>query len=159
MPAPEYQLTESSRITRDQGDIFRLVYTRPDGQLHGHFFPADTLAWRAAELGLDLDADREQLIEVVLHEPWMETDQTPPANTRAGRAAAHLARVADAKTRVTITHVKAKAGGPHPLDILREHRPDPARVAAIHAHVHGARQPNPLPLDAAGPARRAALEA
>ncbi|MGW3821793.1 hypothetical protein ACWEAF_05660 [Streptomyces sp. NPDC005071] len=42
---------------------------KPDGTEHRHVFPQDTLAWRAAEYGID-PADTDQLLDIVLHEPW-----------------------------------------------------------------------------------------
>lgn len=42
---------------------------RSDGHTYRHIFPKATLAYRAAEYGID-PADTDQLIDIVLHEPF-----------------------------------------------------------------------------------------
>src|SRR5690349_8643049 len=62
-----------------------------------HIFPLDILEWRAAEYGID-PTDTEQLLDFVLHEPYL-TDE-PVVHTAASPAAArvlHREQIAAAK--------------------------------------------------------------
>lgn len=146
MPPANYVITESSEVRIGGTPCFRVVFLRDDGLLHGHFFPTETLIWRAVELGLDPDADRETVLDILLHEPWV-TDDPAPAALASGLASQHphLARVADAKTRVNVT-TRAAAGAPDPLDTIRRHPIDPGRVREIQDRVNGVRPPEP-PID------------
>ncbi|MFA5886098.1 MAG: hypothetical protein WDA60_19770 [Acidimicrobiia bacterium] len=54
-----------TEVTRDGEPPVRLT----------HVLPADAMAWRAAEYGLDIDRDLDELLEVVLVEPYLD----PPA--------------------------------------------------------------------------------
>lgn len=98
-----------------------------------HMFPASTLAWRAAEYGID-PSDSQTLLDVVLHEPHMTGhDHTSPDflyNCDQDTARESLtARVAEVKTRVTI----ADPDG-HLSAIHAAHSVDPADHAARRAY-------------------------
>jgi hypothetical protein len=89
------------------GNRFVVEYER-DGQRCAHLFPVDTLEWRAAEYGFD-PQDRALLLEVVLHEPFMEDNDHD--NTRhlfnAGSIAEarhhHLDRVKAVKEKIAFS--------------------------------------------------------
>ncbi|MYS15161.1 hypothetical protein [Streptomyces sp. SID4982] len=49
---------------------------KPDGSQHRHIFPKETLEWRAAEYGID-PTDIEQLLDIVLHEPFAPHPDDP----------------------------------------------------------------------------------
>lgn len=111
------RLTVSTVDIVSGGAFFQVTFDREDGTRHGLVFPIDTLAWRAAELGLDPDADRDELIDMLLHEPFMRPE-LPGATPREGALATHRGRVAEAKSRIEITTSKARQD---PLQMLRSH--------------------------------------
>lgn len=119
MAPAAYTITAVDQVSSGEADFFRVTFLRDDRQLHGYFFPVETLAWRAAELGLDPRADSEQLLDIVLHEPF----------TTGGVA------------RVTI---RVDPTLPvDPLDVIRQHHVAPERVQAIHNQVRRARPAEP----------------
>lgn len=142
MPDTYTPVSVDQVLTRSGAACWRVIYDKPDGTQHLHLFPLDTLEWRAAELELDLDADREQLLDVVLHEPYVQPESAGAArslltaDTLAEHRTAHLARIAAAKQRVTIGRHR---GGKDPLDVIRAHPLDPAGVAAKRRAVEEAR--------------------
>jgi hypothetical protein len=73
----------------------------------GHGFPPETLAWRAAEYGID-PTDTATLLEIVLHEPHVNLQHTDPTflyNIDQDTARkAHLERVGASPTRVSDPH-------------------------------------------------------
>lgn len=78
-----------------------------------HTFPADTLEWRAAEYGID-PADLDTLLDIVLHEPYMEEPDQPDlllhdAPSIEEARTYHLARVKRVKAR---SKRPQPAGGP-----------------------------------------------
>ncbi|MEV8033886.1 hypothetical protein [Streptomyces sp. NPDC086182] len=62
-----------------------------------HLFPLDTLEWRAAEYGID-HTDIDQLLDIVLHEPYI-TDEAVVHTAASAEAAriVHLERIAAVK--------------------------------------------------------------
>lgn len=73
-------------------ECWRVTYLREDGFKHMHVFPKDTLEWRAAEYNID-PADVDTLLDIVLHEPFVDPQDT------AVRAAGKLSlAVANNKT-------------------------------------------------------------
>jgi hypothetical protein len=62
-----------------------------------HSFPLDALEWRAAEYGID-HTDTDQLLDIVLHEPYI-TDETVVHTAASADAArvVHLERIAAVK--------------------------------------------------------------
>lgn len=137
MPPASYTITAADKVTARGADFFRITFRRDDSLLHGYFFPVETLTCRAAELGLDVDADTEQLLDIVLHEPFINGEAPPQARGQHP----HLARIADAKTRVTIRLDPTLAADP--LDVIRRHRIPPEQVRAIHDQVRHARPAEP----------------
>ncbi|WP_435279346.1 hypothetical protein [Streptomyces sp. 1222.5] len=81
-----------------------LVVTRAtDGHGLTHVFPKSTLEWRAAEYGID-PADVDALLDVILHERFVDDEQPGVAARSLAQAAstgdarrAHLARIAALK--------------------------------------------------------------
>lgn len=70
MPPVDLTVTDLQRHTLPGGDVWILATRLPGGDLFHHVFPVDTLEWRAAEYGIDPD-DVDQLLAIVLAEPWM----------------------------------------------------------------------------------------
>lgn len=69
-----------------------------------HIFPQDTLHWRAAEYGID-PADTATLLDIVLHEPYIDTSGQHPdflynLNDHDKARAAHLAKIEDVRSEV-----------------------------------------------------------
>lgn len=115
-------MTTTWTVTRvepiDEHGMRVVLYVGPDGEQRGHRFPANAPLWRATEYGIDPAADgaAQQLLDVVLHEPFIESaDWTGPAHTPGAdhahphflyncdtvdeARAHHLGRVAAAKSR------------------------------------------------------------
>lgn len=73
MPADEFDeytvIAVNDYYPNPETPCWAVDMMKPDGTPHRHVFPKDTLAWRAAEYGID-PADTEQLMDIVLHEPW-----------------------------------------------------------------------------------------
>lgn len=126
----------------EPGKWWSVVYRTEAGEhLAEHRFPHETLHWRAAEYGLD-PADAESLLEIVLHEPFIDTSHTSPDflyNTdQATARTAHLAKIKAASVRIA-----------DPQNLLRTihqaHTVDPADHAARVAHVQAIRNGNRAP--------------
>jgi len=90
MPLGEYSVTDVETVLSSHGtECWRVTTLRPDGKIHCHVFPKDTLQNRAAEYGID-PADRETLMDIVLHEPYMVSpldqlyDETEDPVAKAG---------------------------------------------------------------------------
>lgn len=119
MAPANYRITAVDKVDAGEAEHFRVTFVRDDGQLHGCFFPVETLVWRAAELGLDREADAEQILDIVLHEPF----------------------TANGAARVTIRVDPTLPADP--LDVIRHHRVAPEKVRAIHDQVRRARPAEP----------------
>jgi hypothetical protein len=147
MSPQSFTIEEVHEIQSGGASYFRVHLRRDDGLLHGYAFPADTIVWRAAELGLDPE-DVDTILDVVLHEPFITTAANPTTETRSQARAVHLARVTDAKSRVVIHQHPQNARTADPLDIIRRHTTHPDRIREIHAIVNGgARRHRQPPLD------------
>lgn len=133
--APRYEVRE----VQDRGHYWQVVYdVRYEGGAvaeHGHSIPKETLEWRAAEYDLDPDVDFEQILDIVLAEPYI--DQTESPGTVAGEElhdapdietakSRHVSRCARAKLKYRISTRANKAAArasdalSNPLDIIRE---------------------------------------
>lgn len=134
MTPATYLITDVSTVKAGESDCFRVTFLRDDGLLHGYLFPAETLTWRAAELGLDPQGDLDQLLDIVLHEPFVVNEPARPQQP-------HLARIAEVKSRITIRAHPALVADP--LDVIRRHRVTPERVRAIHDLAQRVRPPEP----------------
>lgn len=110
LPGTVYTVVEVRDLAAERGadtdEPVWLIEMSTDGKLvptHGHGFPHSSLHWRAAEYGID-PHDLDTLLDVVLCEPHMNVRHTDPMflyNTDEETARnAHLARVADVRTRV-----------------------------------------------------------
>ncbi|MDX3575991.1 hypothetical protein [Streptomyces sp. FL07-04A] len=139
---------------------WQVSLTRPDGTVGNHLMPTSTLEWRAAEYGVD-PTDVDALLDIILHEPHMQTiddpqhgpryaDDAPDLwtadNTTAAREA-HVARIKTCNVRIDVRGVKA-------LDPVRAgHRPDSDRIRKMREQVdtsrwlkkHGGLPVPPLP--------------
>lgn len=113
--AEEWAVTEvqlvRQTIPRGHGkvierDVWHVRMTRPGGRDHVHMFPADTLAWRAAEYGID-PADKAQLLDIVLHEPHI-----PAAETATRPAERVVIRATADGVEETAQTLKARAEEP-----------------------------------------------
>lgn len=122
--------------------------TGPDGVRRLHVFPPDTLAWRAAEYGID-PADSHTLLDIVLHERFMTNDEHNEHmpdfvhNTDAARArAAHLARVGVVKQRARVVdpdNLLAAIHDSHAVD-PDEHKDRLRQIAALRAQKEAQRR-------------------
>lgn len=76
--AATYEITELTEYYPNPHTPCWLVETRrsDDGNLHRHIFPKATLAYRAAEYGID-PADTDTLVDIVLHEPFAPSPDDP----------------------------------------------------------------------------------
>lgn len=140
-------LTTVEEYFHGSTECWRVTYLREDGTNHMHVFPKDTLEWRAAEYEID-PTDVDTLIDVVLHEPFLDPEdkavrkagklspalqnnktirkgEAEPTNlfnapTIADAREAHLLRIQDAKAnRVNISIPK----GADPRDEIRSNHP------------------------------------
>ncbi|ARX81516.1 hypothetical protein SMD44_00914 [Streptomyces alboflavus] len=137
---------------------------KPDGGTYRHVFPTDTLAWRAAEYGLD-PADTAALLDVVLHEPFAPHPDDPITAADDPVLAAGLMSPAN------VSRGTVRAGDPVPTTLYTAETAQAAREAHLmriaHARTHVVRvsvpkgKASPLavitrqPLDAADVAARA----
>lgn len=143
-------VTAVTRTLIGTADCWLVEQAHPDGTPHLHVFPTDTLAWRAAEYGIDL-ADTDTLLDIVLHEPHLPGDDRllPTAANRDAARADLLARIADTKTNhvhvISPQDRRPDSTGPtpDPLDLIRRHTIDPAKARAIHDHINS--QGHPVP--------------
>lgn len=149
-----YEVLTVEQRVGDAGNTFWVVTMADrDGALVNHAFPQDTALWRAAEYGID-PADTATLLDIILHEPYIPDPRVmdPPAaaairaevgGKRVPATLATAASTADARTAhlARIAHVKAnirRITGPQgkdakdPLDLIRNHPVDTARLAQIH---------------------------
>lgn len=86
-------------VQRPQPGTWSVIY-RVGSEQHEHRFPHEALHWRAAEYGID-PADSATLLDIVLHEPHIDTRHENPDfvyNTDEESARlAHLAKIVTAK--------------------------------------------------------------
>lgn len=141
------QHTIKSVEQHQQPPHWRVFYEVPGGDgplIHCHAFPPSTLAWRAAEYGID-PADSQTLLDIVLHEPHMTGhDHTSPdflynTDRATARKALH-GRVAEVKTRVQIRDPHGRLAAIHAA-----HAVDPADHAAKCALVDHVREHGQVP--------------
>ena len=94
MAATEYTIFS---VTEDPDKpwLWHVLYEDPDGNTRGHVFPKNTLAWRAAEYGID-PADLDTLLDIVLHEPFAPHPDDPQTAADDPAAAAGLTSPAPA---------------------------------------------------------------
>jgi hypothetical protein len=77
MAADEYTVQEVSEYWPNPDmPCWAVDMIKPDGTGHRHVFPQFTLAQRAAEYGID-PADVDQLLDIVLHEPYAPHPDDP----------------------------------------------------------------------------------
>lgn len=77
MAADIYEITEVGEYhPNPDTPCWYVDLQRPDGSLRRNVFPKSTLAWRAAEYGIDPN-DTEALLDVVLHEPFAPHPDNP----------------------------------------------------------------------------------
>ena len=139
---------QEARQRRIAGNpVWEVRMLRADGQPHAHIMPTAALDYRAAEYGID-PADTDSLLEVLLHEPFMEpaededgqrpgwadgsVDLWTADNTDAAREA-HLNRVKGSRVRIEVR------GVPGLTPIRTGHQPDSARIRAVREAVDTAR--------------------
>jgi hypothetical protein len=106
--------------------VVEVFKTHEDGRREEgvHIFPYDAMEWRAAEYNIDPN-DRETLLDIILTEPYLETETADPqrtlfvAETVQDARAHHLERIAAAKLKHGIS-TKEKN---HPLAVVRDQSP------------------------------------
>lgn len=158
--AEKWTVADIVSRTIEATECWEARIVRPDGTVGVHIMPVAALEWRAAEYGID-PTDVDALLDIILHEPHMQTiddpqhgpryaDGTPDLwtadNTTAARDA-HVARIKTCNVRIDVRGVKA-------LDPVRAgHRPDSDRIRKMREQVdtsrwlkkHGALPAPPLP--------------
>lgn len=143
MPVPQkrtvVEVTNSAKSTG--ADPYWLVRVDVEGAMPWIYaFPHETLIYRSAEYGVD-PSDADTLLDIVIHEHHFELSADDPTflyNTDEKTAReAHLARVAEAKTRVS--HVDPD----NLLDTIRgKHDPADPRFAKYRDKVRTVRARN-----------------
>jgi hypothetical protein len=129
--------------SHDDDFRFMAAFKPPTGKLLAYFFPHHSLEARAGEYGLDPTADRDTLLDILLHEPFM--DPLPEAQLRRDAEGAeskkgdliHLFNaptIEDAKKALLDRVAKTKAEGVKVIwdadtaQVLKNHPVDPVRV-------------------------------
>lgn len=102
---------------------------KPDGGTYRHVFPKDTLAWRAAEYGLDT-ADTAALLDVVLHEPFAPNPDDPITAADDPVLAAGLMSPAN------VSRGTVRAGDPVPTTLYTAETTQAAREAHLMRITH-----------------------
>lgn len=97
---------------------------KPDGGTHRMVFPVQTLAWRAAEYGLDPD-DTEALLDVVLHEPFAPSPDDPLT------AASDPVLQAGLLSPARVSRGTVRAGEPVPTTLYTAETTEQARTAHL----------------------------
>ena len=126
---------------------------RPDGDTYRHIFPKATLAYRAAEYGVN-PADTDTLIDIILHEPFAPS---PDDQLTAGEDPAIAAGL---MSPAIVSRGTVRAGDLRPTTLYSAATTDEAREAHLlriqYAKTHTAKlvpakgKPDPLaPLRAA----------
>ncbi|MGW4694864.1 hypothetical protein ACWEO1_21100 [Kitasatospora cineracea] len=147
----QYRIIDVSRTVEGDMECWEIRQERPDGQHHLTIFPTSSLEWRAAEYDIDhrTPDGLDQILDMLLHEPFLPDPLSAPASTaakglaatdpapvtlhnapdRATARAAHLERIARTKqTRVTVTAAPAPTGktgvtaaraATDPLEVIR----------------------------------------
>lgn len=134
---------------------FQMAFMRPDGLMHKHTVPTIRIDSLAGEYGFDPVKDRDTLIDLLLHEPFMEpipeeqTDRDSRglpskrgdkihlfnAPTIEAARKSHLDRLAHTKTNnINVVWDDVKAAQP-----LRDHKANPDGVEAHRTRVFRAR--------------------
>lgn len=86
MPPREYTVQSVSEYwPNPDTPCWAVDMLKPDGHLHRHVFPQLTLEQRAAEYGIDPTAV-EDLLDLVLHEPYAPHPDDPEGEDPAGAA-------------------------------------------------------------------------
>lgn len=86
MPPREYTVqTVSEYWPNPATPCWAVDMLKPDGTLHRHVFPQFTLEQRAAEYGIDPTAV-DDLLDIVLHEPYAPHPDDPDSEDPAGAA-------------------------------------------------------------------------
>lgn len=98
-----------------------------------YFFPHETLEWRIAEYGIDVN-DFDTLLDIVIHEQYVDLQHTDPTflyNTDQETArVAHLARTAESKK------IRTHHDPDNLLDVIRKaHDPKSPRIDEFRRHV------------------------
>lgn len=108
----------------EEAVCWRVIVKDASGSGHTHVFPADTLAWRAAEYGID-PTDTQTLLDIVLHEPFLPDLDDPEAAAADPAAKAGMtvpARKANGRTR---------KGDPEPVRLRNANTIADARTAHL----------------------------
>ncbi|MFF0055688.1 hypothetical protein ACFYRI_14985 [Streptomyces microflavus] len=116
----ERTITEISEGLVGETPTWQVQMTDVAGRGHVHVFPQETLAWRAAEYGID-PTDTDTLLDIILHEPFLPDLSTPEA------AAADPA----ARTGLNVTTLNTKGAKVEPVQLHNA----PTTKAARDAHL------------------------
>jgi len=122
MAATEYTITSVTEDT-DRA-LWHVLYEDPDGSTRAHVFPKNTLAWRAAEYGID-PADTATLLDIVLHEPFAPHPDDPRTAAEDPVAAAGLTSPAP------VARGRVRKGDPVPTTLYTAETTEKAREAHL----------------------------
>ena len=105
-------------------DCWRVIVKDGTGAGYNHVFPVSTLAWRAAEYGIDT-TDTETLLDVILHEPHLPDLDDPD------EAAKDPAARAGMTVPSPISHGRVRKGDLVPVRLHNALTIDDARAAHL----------------------------
>lgn len=108
----------------EQVPCWRIQTTDGDGRTHDTILPQVTLAWRAAEYGID-PADTATLIDLILHEPFLPNLEDPNA------AAADPAAKAGMTVPARRANGRTRKGDPEPVRLHNANTIADARAAHL----------------------------
>lgn len=114
----------SEQVGPEAVPCWRVRTTDTLGRETEHIFPHVTLAWRAAEYGID-PTDTATLLDVILHEPFLPDLEDPDA------AAADPAAKAGMTVPARQAHGKTRKGDPEPVRLRNANTIADARVAHL----------------------------
>jgi hypothetical protein len=81
------------------GACWNIIIRKSDGTIHSHIMPKSIFAIRAVEYDMDVDADFDAILEMILHEPFMQDPNALPAEEDVAGAAGYNTKIADGTKR------------------------------------------------------------
>lgn len=114
----------TERLGSEAVPVWRVRTADAEGHIHEHIFPHVTLAWRAAEYGID-PADTQALLDVILHEPLLPDLDDP------SEAAKDPAALAGMTVPARQARGPVRKGDPVPVRLHNADTIDDARTAHL----------------------------
>lgn len=130
MAADIYEITEVGEyFPNPDTPCWYVDAQRPDGSVRRHVFPKSTLAWRAAEYGID-PADTGTLLDIVLHEHFAPHPDNPLT------AADDPVLAAGLFSRAAVSRGMTRAGDLVPTTLYTAETTEQAREAHLMRIAH-----------------------